>query len=112
MGAKKIEEEIEDTGTKMKVWVESLRMSHWLVIAFALIFVAIIADWITNGSLNFNKVSTLFWKAGLVTIAAHIGYWIEREANKRTLSKIDDSTKAKCRAIIIAAVVLGISWGM
>ena len=106
------ENELRETGTKVKAWAGTLRMSHWLLIAFALIFAAILADWATNGTLNFNKISTLFWKVGLATIAAHVGYWIEREANKRTLSSIDGNTKAKCRAIIIAAVVLGISWGM
>lgn len=72
--------------------LDKLRMSEWSVIA--IILLGVIA-WVAP-----QQVPVVIYKAALVTLFAHIGYWIHRRG---FLNGRDDDLS---RAIIIGAVVL------
>lgn len=83
---------------------DKLRMVQWLVVSATCYAVA----------LSFpmgNPLSSLFWKLGHVTIAAHAGYWIARQS----LGRINDGSAPNdklARAIVISGAMLAVAMGM
>ncbi len=83
---------------------DCLRMAQWLVVSAACYVVAL--------SLPMgNPISTLFWKLGHVTMAAHAGYLIARQALGRITSESAPNDRM-ARAIVIAGAMLAIAAGM
>lgn len=86
---------------------DKVRMAQWLV--FAVLFYSIAAysamypDWA-----EMRPVGAVCQRLGHITIAAFVGYWIDRNAFKHAPN---DSNGSIRRAIIIAAAILAISLG-
>lgn len=82
-----------------------LRMAQWLL--FAAIFYGIAMY------ISMPQIQTLCWKLGNVTVAAFVGYWIDRRAfYKKRLTGESVPTEEIRRAIIIAAAMLAVSLGL
>jgi hypothetical protein len=84
-------------------------MLDWGVIA-ALLTLAI-------GILAPHQLGVTLYKLSLVSLAAVAGYWIDRglfpyaRPDELTLSDSQVSAAFIRRAIVVAAVILGVSWG-
>lgn len=89
--------------------MRKVRMLDWGVIA-ALLTLAI-------GILAPHQLGVTLYKLSLVSLAAVAGYWIDRglfpyaRPDELTLSESQVSAAFIRRAIVVAAVILGVSWG-
>lgn len=79
-------------------------MSHWLLVTALLYLLTLVV--------HQPQLQTMLWKACLITVAAHIGYWIDKTAFRDTLAPQSEPTRQLRRAIIIAAAMLAISMGL
>lgn len=84
------------------------RMFHWLVIAVALYVLAALLA--TQSMLP--QVQTISWKLGHETIAAFVGYWIDRSAFQIRLDDESDPLHHIRRAIIVGATMLAVALGL
>jgi hypothetical protein len=80
------------------------RMLSWLLLSFLLYALALMIS-------QPVQVQTLLWKAGHVTVAAHLGYWVDRHAFGRVTAG-DSDTRRMARAIVIAGAMLAMSMGL
>lgn len=84
-----------------------LRMLDWLVWAV----VAYLICFILRAYDMEPQVQTVMWKLGNATVAAYVGYWIDRRAFSR-LSDTNDSIDGVRRAIVMAAAMLTVGLGL
>lgn len=85
--------------------MDKLRMAHWAVFS-GLIYLA--AMYVAQPQLQI-----VLWKIGHITVAAFVGYWIDRNVFRD--SRIHSNSLPMLqvrRAIIIGAAMLAISMGM
>lgn len=84
--------------------MNKLRMAHWLIVAALLYLLALVV--------HQPQLQTMFWKTCLITVAAHVGYWIDKTSFRDTLEPTSEPTRQLRRAIIIAAAMLAVSMGL
>lgn len=83
------------------------RMIEWLASAFALYAVCI-----TLRTFNLEpQAQVVLWKLGNVTVAAYVGYWIDRRAFTRVTDFSDPLVQLR-RALVISAAMLAVSLGL
>ena len=82
-----------------------LRMVQWLLLAAMMYVAAILLK-------DMPQVSTGLWKAGHITSGAYLGYWIDRHLYGRMLVVEGSSARLLSRAIVIAACVIGMAFGL
>ena len=86
-------------------FADKFRMVQWLAIAAALYAIAL---WISQ-----PQIQTALWKLGNVTVAAFVGYWIDRRAF--WFARLDHNSQPLLhlrRAIIMAAAMLAVALGL
>ena len=85
------------------------RMFHWVLLS--LVFYA---EAITLANLDiFPQIQVISWKLGHETVAAFLGYWIDRSAFRQSRVTMDSSPLVQIRrAIIIGTAMLGVSMGL
>lgn len=84
-----------------------LRMIDWL--AWAILAYVIC---ITLRTYDMEpQIQTVMWKLGNVTVAAYVGYWLDRRAFSR-LTDENDSIDGVRRAIVMAAAMLTVGLGL
>ncbi len=84
---------------------DKFRMAQWLAIAALLYAIAL---WTPQ-----PQIQTALWKLGNVTVAAFVGYWIDRRAF--WFARLDAGSEALLhlrRAIIMAAAMLAVALGL
>jgi hypothetical protein len=84
---------------------------HWLLLAVTLYMISHFVGIATDDTRQF---STIFWKLGNATVAAWIGYQIDRDLF-RSDTEIDSTTHPLIhirRAIIVSSCMLAISIGL
>lgn len=84
---------------------DKLRMAQWLAIALVLYVLALATPQ--------PQIQTLLWKLGNVTVAAFVGYWIDRRAF--WFARVDTYSPVLWhirRAIIMAAAMLAVALGL
>ena len=86
----------------------NFRMFQWLLIAIVLYTLAAM---LASQSL-LSQVQTIFWKLGHETIAAFVGYWIDRSAFRIRLNDESVPLHHIRRAVIIGATMLAVALGM
>lgn len=82
-----------------------LRMVAWLMLAVILYVLAIVLK-------DMPQVSTGLWKAGHITSGAYLGYWVDRHLYGRVVAAHDSDGRLLARAIVIAACVIGMAFGL
>jgi hypothetical protein len=83
------------------------RMLEWLASAFAFYAACIVLR-----SLGLEpQVQVVLWKLANVTIAAYVGYWIDRRAFAR-IRGIADQQEQLRRAIVMAAAMIAVALGL
>lgn len=86
---------------------DAMRMAEWLVLA-AVMYGACIA----LRSLNVApQAQVVLWKLGNMTIAGHVGYWMDR----RAFTRIESGSSAReqlRRAIVMSAAMLAMALGL
>ncbi|HDR9868465.1 TPA: hypothetical protein QDE31_01575 [Burkholderia cenocepacia] len=86
---------------------DKLRMIEWLMIAAALY-----AGCIALRTLGIEpQVQVVLWKLANLTVAAHVGYWMDRRAFKRILATSHPHEQIR-RSIIMAAAMLTVGMGL
>jgi hypothetical protein len=94
----------------MKVFNKfQFRMFQWFITAMVLFGVA--AACALSGIIELRPVGAIASKAGNVTLAAFIGYWIDRQAFKDRLDAGVDPMRQLRRAIIIGFAMYAIAGG-
>ena len=83
-----------------------LRMIQWLLLA-ALFYTLALLAFGTQPQLQ-----TLCWKLGNVTLAAYVGFWIDRHLARAPLTKRSEWYEHIRRAIIVAAAMLAVGMGL
>lgn len=87
---------------------EMTRMIDWLVwalIAYALSITLRVYE-------LEPQVQVVLWKLGNVTVAAYVGYWVDRRAFLNRLEPSSAGLAHVRRAIIIAAAMLAVGMGL
>ena len=87
--------------------VDKLRMSQWLALALLLYLVAPVLS-----AVGMVQLSTVVWKVGHLTVAAHVGYWIDRNAFGDRITPASSDTQKLRRAIVIGCALLAMALGM
>jgi hypothetical protein len=83
------------------------RMLEWLVMA-AILY----AGCIGLRTLDIEpQAQVVLWKLGNVTVAAFMGYWIDRRAFNR-VGRFAEAPEQLRRAIVMAAAMLSVSLGL
>ncbi len=80
------------------------RMFPWLL--FAAVFYVIALN------VAMPQVQTLCWKLGNVTVAAFVGYWIDRHAFRDRIDAMSSGLMLIRRALIIAAAMISVALGL
>lgn len=82
---------------------DRMRMIQWLLLAAAFYASAF--------AVTHPQLQTALWKCGHITIGAFGGYWIDRNLYGRLMT---ESTHGRvvARAIVVAAAVLGMAFGL
>lgn len=106
---KELEQEAEVVKTNLMACVkDKLRTAHWFVLAVLCFMAAFFVD-----AAGGKQLSTIFWKAGLVTVAVTVGYWADRNLYKDDRVGADATDMRKlCRAVVVLAVIYGFCSGM
>lgn len=86
---------------------ETMRMVEWLLLA-AVFYIGVIALRAANLE---PQVQVVLWKLGNVTVAAYVGYWMDRRAFTRVVITSAPLEQVR-RAIIMAAAMLSVSLGL
>ena len=84
-----------------------MRMAHYLVLGALMIFLA----WCFSVNPETGKLSVLFWKLGCATLAAYLGYWLDRHLFTRISADSPPLTHIR-RAIVVAACIIAVSMGL
>jgi hypothetical protein len=87
---------------------EHLRMLQWVAISFTFYLAAILFK--TYGA--DAEVQIVAMKLGHITIAAFVGYWIDRTAFRTRITVSSHPLESVRRAIIIASAMLAIALGL
>lgn len=82
---------------------DKLRMVQWLLLAA--IFYA------TALFVSHPQIQTAVWKCGHITVGAFGGYWIDRNLYGRLMPESAPS-RVIARAIVVAAAILGMAFGL
>lgn len=83
------------------------RMLEWLLMAAVLYVICI-----TLRTFELEpQVQVVLWKLGNVTVAAFVGYWIDRRAFAR-VDACSDPVEQLRRALVMAAAMLAVSLGL
>jgi hypothetical protein len=88
-----------------KVTANKLRMTSWLLLAIVFYGVAYFFK-------EEVQLSTGLWKAGHVTAGAYLGYWIDRHTYGRLEGNNPTDGRLLSRAILMAAAVVGLAFGL
>ena len=86
---------------------DSLRMVEWLVVAAVMYGTCIALR-------SFNvapQAQVVLWKLGNMTIAGHVGYWMDRRAFTRIESASTPHEQLR-RAIVMGAAMLSVALGL
>ena len=83
---------------------DNFRMVQWLLTAVALYVMAVFVP--------HPQIQTVLWKMGHITLAAFIGYWIDRHSFRDRVTDDADNLKQIRRAIIMGSAMLAIALGM
>ena len=89
---------------------EFQRMSQWLLISVFLYGFAILLA--SRGLDFYPQLQTISWKLGHESIAAFMGYWIDRNMCRARIGADSSDLQGIRRAIIIGAAMLGVAMGM
>lgn len=81
-----------------------LRMIGWLAMAVVFYALAIVLK-------DQVQISTGLWKAGHITSGGYLGYWMDRKLYGRLMPH-DPSERTISRAIIVAACIVGMAFGL
>ena len=88
--------------------LDRMRMAEWLAIALVLYAVCI-----TLRTFNVEpQVQVVLWKLGNITIAAWVGYLIDRRAFLIRMEPDSPPLEQVRRAIVIAAAMLAVALGL
>jgi hypothetical protein len=87
---------------------EHLRMLQWVFIAFLFYGAALIF----KGYGVEPELQIVSMKLGHITIAAFVGYWIDRTAFRTRITASSHPLESVRRAIIIASAMLAIALGL
>ena len=79
------------------------RMFHWLMLAAAFYALAMLTTQM--------QLQTGLWKLGHITIGAFAGYWVDRNLYGR-VSPESAPGRLVARAVVVAACVLGMAFGL
>jgi len=85
---------------------DKLRMAQWLALAALFYGLALT---VFGGQ---PQLQTLAWKLGNVTVAAWVGYWLDRRAFRLPITPKSPGLEQIRRAIIMAAAMLAVSLGL
>ena len=80
------------------------RMLHWLLLAGIFYAIALSVPW--------PQVQTLCWKLGNVTVAAYVGYFIDRHMSRKPITAGSSDLEYIRRAIGMAAAMLSVALGL
>lgn len=86
----------------------AFRMFHWLLISIVLYTMA-------SGLAHFEvmpQIQTISWKLGHETIAAFLGYWIDRSMFRQRIDPDSVPMLQIRRAIIIGCTMLAVAMGL
>ena len=83
--------------------INFLRMFHWLLLAVLFYAAALL---VTQ-----PQIQTGLWKLGHITVGAFAGYWIDRNLFGR-VSPDASGTRLLARAVVVAASILGMAFGL
>jgi len=86
---------------------EKMRMVEWLLLA-ALFYMGCV---VLRALEMEPQVQVVLWKLGNVTVAAYVGYWIDRRAFTRVMVTTTPLEQVR-RAIVMAAAMLSVSLGL
>lgn len=91
-------------------------MIQWLCIAVVLYIAAILIAEVNAGSPvppSWIPIQTALWKLGNVTLAAFVGYWIDRRAfHQERLNAMSPPLHGVRRAIVMGAAMLAVALGL
>ena len=79
-------------------------MAQWLLLAVIFYTLAQV--------ITLAQAQTVLFKLGNVTLAAFVGFWIDRHAFRKAITDTSTDMEYIRRAIIIAAAMLAISLGL
>lgn len=79
------------------------RMSQWLMLALAFYAAALLTTQ--------PQLQTALWKLGHITTGAFAGYWVDRNLYGR-VSPDSAPGRLVARAVIVAACILGMAFGL
>lgn len=82
---------------------ELFRMVQWVLLASCFYGAALLTTQ--------PQVQTLLWKLGHVTLGVFAGYWADRNLVGRVTQE-SEGLRVLARAVIAAACVLGLAWGL
>jgi hypothetical protein len=87
---------------------DKMRMFHWVLISIALY----VAAAILAATQSLPQVQVVLWKLGHITLAAFVGYWVDRHGARDRLTETSPPHAHLRRAIIIGAAMLAIAMGL
>ena len=89
------------------VMSDRFRMIQWLALAAIFYLLALLAFGAQP------QLQTLCWKLGNLTVAAFVGYWIDRHAFMYSRLRVDSPPLLEVRrAIVMAAAMLAVAMGL
>ena len=93
---------------------DKLRMIQWLLIALTLYGLALGLAALHNGELPpvWVPLETAAWKLGNVTVAAFVGYWIDRQAFRSRFNENSSPLEGIRRGLVMAAAMLAVALGL
>jgi hypothetical protein len=77
----------------------------WAVVAYAICFTLRAYD-------LEPQAQTVLWKLGNVTVAAYVGYWIDRQAFRARITIGSTPIEGLRRAVVMAATMLTVGLGL
>jgi hypothetical protein len=94
---------------RSETMMDKMRMFQWVLISLGLYAAAAL---LAAGQ-QLPQVQIVLWKLGHITLAAFVGYWVDRRTFH--LARIDEASSPVehvRRAIIIGAAMLAIAMGL
>ena len=83
---------------------DKMRMVQWLLLAAVFYLLAMFVA-------VQPQLQTALWKCGHITVGAFAGYWIDRNLYGR-LDADAEHGRIVARAIVVAAAILGMAFGL
>lgn len=87
--------------------MDRLHMGEWILMALVMYVVCIV---LRTYEIE-PQVQVVLWKLANVTVAAFVGYWIDRRAFGRILTSATPLEQIR-RAIVMAAAMLAVALGL